>query len=59
MDDAHGEEGMDETKKALNQTEFEMKAQQLFFQLRAHQLDKPNLDRIEDRLGKEYVYKVS
>ena len=25
MDDAHGERGIDETKKALHQTEFEMK----------------------------------
>ena len=47
---------MDELERALKQTGFKMKVEQLFFQIRAHQLDKPNLDRIEERLEKKYVF---
>ena len=56
MSEVHGEEEMDAIDKALKQTEFEVKAQQLTSQLRAYQLDKPNLDKIEDRVGKEFSF---
>ena len=56
MGEAHEEDEMDKTEKAFKQIEFEMKFQQLFFQLRAHQFDKSNFDRIEDRLIKEYMF---
>ena len=56
MNEVHEEEKMDATDKALKQIEFEVKAQQLSSQLRAYQLDKPNMDKIEDRVGIEYSF---
>ena len=56
MNEIHEEGEMNATDKALKQIEFEVKAQQLTSQLRAYQLDKPNLDKIEDRVGKEFSF---
>ncbi|KAF5942720.1 hypothetical protein HYC85_020362 [Camellia sinensis] len=42
---------MDEIEIALKQTEFEMKAEQLFHRIKVQWLNKPQLDGIEDRLN--------
>ena len=36
--------------------EFEMKAEQLFHQIRTYQLQQPSLERIEDKIKKEHKF---
>ena len=43
---------MDELEQGLKETTFKIKAEELFYQMRAHQLQQPNLEQIEDRLKK-------
>ena len=47
---------MDEIEQGLKETDFEIKAEQLFYQIRAYQLQQPSLERIEDRIKKEQKF---
>ena len=44
---------MDELEQGLKETAFEIEAEELFYQVRAHQLQQPSLEKIEDRIKKE------
>ena len=44
---------MGELEQGLKETTFEIKAEELFYQVRAHQLQQPSLEKIEDRIKKK------
>ena len=47
---------MDELELGLRETTFEIKAQDLFCEVRVHQLQQPILEEIEDRIKKELKF---
>ena len=47
---------MDELEQGLKETAFKIKAEELFYQMRAHQLQEPSLEKIEDRIKKEQKF---
>ena len=47
---------MDEMEQGLKETKFEIKAEKLFHQVRAYQLQKPSLEKIEDKTKKEQKF---
>mgnify|MGYP003703356057 FL=1 len=47
---------MDELEQGLRETAFKIKAEELFYEVRAHQLMQPMLEEIEDRIKKEQKF---
>ena len=47
---------IDELEQGLRETTFEIKAEELFYEVRAHELMQPMLEEIEDRIKKEQKF---
>ena len=47
---------IDELEQGLRETAFEIKAEELFYEVRAHQLMQPMLEEIKDRIKKEQKF---
>ena len=46
----------DELEQRLSETAFAIKAEELFYEVRTHQLMQPILEEIEDRIKKEHKF---
>ena len=47
---------IDELEQGLRETAFEIKAEELFYEVRGHQLMQPMVEEIEDRIKKEQKF---
>ena len=47
---------MDETEQGLKETEFVIKAEIFFYQVRAYHLPQPSLEKLEDRIKTEQKF---
>ena len=47
---------IDEMEQKLREEAFEIKAEELYYEVRAHQLMQPMLEEIEDKIKKEQKF---